>query len=106
DPTVTWRGIAAALGRLDLNRPLPNYPILDPRSGRIAITASVAIQRQFRAAEYARQLLARDICWQLIRATGAYDPRLYNPAPPPGTPPVPAPTPEELNALRWLAQLA
>ncbi len=92
------RATAAALGRIDLNRPLPDYPAPDPATGRITNAAG------FRAAQAARQDLARDVFLRLVKATGAYDPNTYQaPAPPSSYAP---PTPPELDTLRWLAQLA
>lgn len=85
-----WRSAVAALGRLDLNRPLPPYPA--PANGVISDDA------QFSAAEVARQQLAEDIYLRLISVTGAYNPFLdagkHQPAP------------TDVNALRDLAQLA
>src|SRR5207244_1123201 len=52
-----WRSVTAALGRLDLNRPLPPYPA--PVNG--VITDDV----QFNVAEVARQQLAEDIYLRL-----------------------------------------
>jgi hypothetical protein len=83
-----------ALGRLDLNRYLPDYPNPDPKTGRITdLTA-------FTVAQTARQYLAADLFEVLWRATGAGNPALV---PPPGTR---AHEPARWDALRWLAQLA
>ncbi|HXG12395.1 MAG TPA: hypothetical protein VNK04_21745 [Gemmataceae bacterium] len=78
-----------ALRRLDLNRPLPAYP-LGP-DGRIADPTGFAV------AQTARQQLAADILERLRRLTGTGQPA------PPG---MPGYEPARWNALRWLAQLA
>jgi hypothetical protein len=85
---LNMQSIAAALGRLDLNRPLPDYPPLDtnpgnPTYGRITDLVG------FQAATQARQQLANDIFTRLkLVVTGqtANGP--------------------DLNLMRWLAQLA
>lgn len=81
---------ASALGRLDLNRPLPNYPTPDVNSGQY----NPADLPTFYAAQVARQDFAKDIFDRLRLATGAADPMA-----------VAAGTPD-FDALRWLAQLA
>jgi hypothetical protein len=73
-----WRAVIAALGRLDLNRPLPNYPQPDP-TGRITDTTG------FQVAQQARQDFAWDIYQRLLAVTG---------------------NPTDAGAQRWLAQLA
>jgi hypothetical protein len=98
-----WRAVSAALGRLDLNRNLPDYPGLNPVTGRIDLPAGL---EAFQAAQEARQLLAAEIFQRLRAVTGARDPNSPLPAlvePPPGDP---NHNPERWNALRWLAQLA
>ncbi len=92
-----WRSLGAALGRVDLDRPLPDYPAPDA-SGRIGDADG------FLAAQAARQDLARDIFQRLVKVVGVYDPDTYlsetlsvQHAPP---------SPPELHTLRWLAQLA
>jgi hypothetical protein len=89
-PLVDWRALGAALGRVDLNRPLPDYPAPDPVSAQIRTEDLPA----FRRAEDARVQLARDIFERLRLVTGAAPPAQ-----------VPAGSPQ-FNALRWLAQLA
>jgi hypothetical protein len=88
-----WRALSATLGKLDLNRPLPNYP-LPAASGLITDTAG------FMAAQTARVQLARDIFTVLLATTTATPPSAL-----PGTPPAPGTNPG-YDAARWLAQLA
>ena len=92
------RATSAALGRIDLDRPLPDYPAPDPATGLIADTAG------FLVAQTARQQLARDIFLRLIKVTGAYDPTTYQAAAAlsNATPP----NLNDVNTLRWLAQFA
>jgi hypothetical protein len=90
--------------RLDLSRTLPAYP--NPRSATVSTGGRVdfnkaGAQAAFDAAQNARIQLALEIYYRLIRATGAYDPFIYDVK----NYKVP-PTPGELNALRYLAQLA
>ncbi len=89
--TADWRARSASLGRLDLNRPLPRYPV---PTGSDTITDLVG----FRVAQTARQQLAQDIFERLWRVTGAADPAMI-----PGEFGQQA---DQFNALRWLAQLA
>lgn len=99
-----WTNTLAALGSVDLNRPLadyrdlnnaPNQPTPQPLSaGNMANAA---------AAAFDRQSLARDIFARLVAATGANG--TVNPTTgvvTPGT----GITPEQYNALRYLAQVA
>src|SRR5262249_42429746 len=85
--TQDWRANSAALGRLDLNRPLPRYPA---PAGAGVITDLVG----FEVAQKARQQLAEDIFLRLRAVTGVGDLATLTP----GTP--------AFNAARWLAQLA
>ncbi|HEX5271795.1 MAG TPA: hypothetical protein VFW33_14960, partial [Gemmataceae bacterium] len=92
------RATSAALGRLDLDRPLPDYPAPDPATGLITDKAA------FLAAQSARQQFARDIFLRLIKVTGAYDPTTYlAPAPAANADP---PGAADVRTLRWLAQFA
>ena len=85
-----WRAVDAALGRIDLNRPLPDYPAPDAATSRIRdLTA-------FQVAQIARTQLARDIYDRLRKVTGAADP----------TQAFVTGVAGQFNALRWLAQLA
>lgn len=84
-PTPDFRSLIAALGRLDLNRTLPDYPIA---SGAITDMAG------FMAAQTARQDLALDIYNRLRAITGAVDPTTV------------APSSTDFQAVRMLAQLA
>jgi hypothetical protein len=77
--------------RLDLNRPLPDYP--QPVNGVISAT-----DPKFLAAQQARQDFAKDIFDRLRLVTGADD---LSTVPPPSTTPNPS-----KDALRWLAQLS
>jgi hypothetical protein len=113
DPTLpsppflpfSWRSLYASLGRIDLNRPLPDYPRVDQTApptgaavtGRLDLT-NQAVRDAFTIATQARQRMARDIYLGFIKASGGYDPTDPNQ--------VVGPTPEEFNGLRWLAQLA
>jgi hypothetical protein len=91
------RSLAALLGRLDLNRPLPDYP----RPNENGLIKGADALAQFNAAQTARQQLAADIYVRLIQATGAYDPFTHNHQ-----------LVDRMDniakkiALRWLAQLA
>jgi hypothetical protein len=103
-----WRAVTAALGRVDLNRPLPPYPhqgqgLTPPFSNtplagpydRFDDPDRPEAIRQSQAALAARQQLADDIYRRLLAVTGV--------------PPVQDranPTPDELVPRRWLAQLA
>ena len=82
----------APMTRVDVNRPLPDYPAPDPITNKIVDLA------RFAAAQQARQELARDIFLRLVKATGVYDPTRYQIAvfAPPAQP--------DLYTLRWLAQ--
>jgi hypothetical protein len=86
-----WRSILAAIGHLDLNRPLPEYPAPTGTPPTIAATSYGA----FMAAQAARQQLASDIFRVLLSVTMALqDPgSITNPSP-------------QYDAARWLAQLA
>jgi hypothetical protein len=94
DPRVDWRSRVAGLPRLDVNRPLPDYPAPDPATGVVDLT-DLATRRRFQAATAARQGLARDLFLALVTATAATDPRTTRA--PPASPDL---------ALGWLAQLA
>ena len=82
----------APLTRVDVNRPLPDYPAPDPLTRKIVDSAGFAIAQQ------ARQELARDIFLRVVKATGAYDPTRYQ------TTVFAPPMPPDLYTLRWLAQ--
>lgn len=92
-----WTNALAALGSVDLNRPLADYrndtnqPFSQTNMGNAATAASD------------RQALARDVFARLVAATGANG--TVNPTTgvvTPGT----GITPEQYNALRYLAQVA
>jgi hypothetical protein len=85
-----------ALGRLDLNRYLPDYPKPDA-TGQITDLVGFAVAQQ------ARQYFAAEIFERLWRLSGAGNPYLPAALPPPG---VSNHNAERWNALRWLAQLA
>jgi hypothetical protein len=87
----TWRANLMDKPKLDVNRPLPDYPADTNGNGRIDDETNW--QLVFQEAQRARQDLARDIFTYLRWATGAIVP----PPPPPSL---------ETNAQRWLAQLA
>jgi len=83
-----WRSVSAALGRVDLNRPLPPYP-----------AAPASDPAGFMAAQYARTQLAQDIFTVLLKTTMGLDRSAIPAAPAPGSNP-------SYDAMRWLAQLA
>src|SRR4029079_17385019 len=56
----TWRSLSAALGRLNLNRPLTPYPAPVPATGQIDLT-NQANAAQVQYANNDRQQLASDI---------------------------------------------
>src|SRR5262249_21003713 len=87
-----------ALQRIDLNRPLPDYPAPDSTSGQITNVAG------FMCAQTARQQFAQDIFAVLLNVTMG---RSYDPTPSTGgiIPALTAGTPD-YDAARWLAQLA
>ncbi|HLJ95594.1 MAG TPA: hypothetical protein VKU02_20625, partial [Gemmataceae bacterium] len=93
-----WRAATAALGRLDLNRPLPPYPT--PGGNGVINDGDPTTLRRFQAAELARQQLAEDIYIRLINVTGVFNPFL--------DPKLPTHqlNPADISALRALAQLA
>src|SRR5262249_39000036 len=85
-----WRAVTAALGRIDLCRPLPPYPHqgsgkappfgppLTVRNGQPALDIPFAVDapdgpiwRQFVLAQSARQQLAEDVYRRLLAVTGA-----------------------------------
>jgi hypothetical protein len=95
-----WRALMPALGQLDLNRGLPEFPA--PTTSGPYPATSLPV---FRAAQEARKQLARDIFEQLRYAVGARNPTAVAATLP--APPNPPNTPNpEFDALRWLAQLA
>jgi hypothetical protein len=93
------RSLTAALGRIDLSTPLPNYPQADPATGRVSDISG------FLVAQACRQRLAEAIYLRLVKVTGAYDPTALLTASA-IRPNYTLPTPQDLQALRWLAQLA
>jgi hypothetical protein len=90
NPRVDWRAVGAALGRVDLNRHLPDYPAPDPVTAQIRSADLPA----FQLAQDARVQLARDIFERLRLVTGAAPPAQVRVGSP------------QFDALRWLAQLA
>jgi hypothetical protein len=114
---VDGRAITAALGRIDLGRPLPPYPHMGSgtappfgpphttRNGRTALDVPFNVDapdgpiwRQLVAAQEARQRLAEEIYRRLLAVTGVA-PILPDQIPQ-------APPPALLRVRRWLAQLA
>ncbi len=88
--SATGQALTAALGRIDLNRKLPDYPGADGGTMQIP-NGSYA---QFQTAQQARQDFAQEIFDCLRKVTGAGDPNDAS---------LPA---DQKNALRWLAQLS
>jgi hypothetical protein len=89
---ISARSILAALGRVDLNRQLTDYPyVTDPNftTTRRFDTTNPAVMAQVNQANTDRQQFAQDILNRLVVATGA----LYGASPDP-------------KAIQWLAQLA
>ncbi len=114
---VDWRAGSAALGRVNLNRPLPPYPHqgsgkappfgppLTVMGGQVTLTVPFHVDapngpiwKQFLWAQEARQQLANDIYRRLLVVTGVTPLR---PEQHPQAPPA-----EFLRVRRWLAQLA
>jgi hypothetical protein len=97
-----WKSQLGEFLKLDLNRPLPPYPVprQDPSSpARLIIDIdNSGVRYAFEMARLARQEFAREIWLRLIFATGAIDPR--------NAALLAVATPEKINALRYLAQLA
>lgn len=96
----SWKSQLSDMLKLDLNRPLPPYPVprQDPSNpARLVIDVDNAgVLLAFEQARLARQEFALAIWMRLIMATGALNPT--------GT--LAGATPEKINALRYLAQLA
>jgi hypothetical protein len=86
--TPHWRAASAALGRINLNRPLPDYPAPQGNPPQITDLAG------FNKARAARQQLAMEIFTCLQQITGAVPPASATAGSP------------QYNALRWLAQLS
>lgn len=102
DYVAHWRSLLGATLRMDINRLMPDYPELPAAlaTGRITYdTTNPTIVAQYNQAQRARQELARDFYLRLILTTGAIDPTVVTAAD------LPLPV-EQLNALRYLAQLA
>jgi hypothetical protein len=97
----TWRSLSAALGRLNLNRPLTDYPAPAPDTGQIDLTNPANVT-QVQYANHDRQQFANDIFTVLYQATGALGPttayKLANQAN--------NPNPRPFQTLRYLAQIA
>ena len=97
-PGVGWRSLVAALGRVDLNRPLTPYPLPAPQTLPTYNQRfdTPALADQFQQAQRERQQLADDVYNRLLRLAGV-----------PRSAAIPAqPTAAELAVRRWLAQLA
>lgn len=84
--STTWRSLAGAL-RIDLRRSLRNFPDIDATTFRFTDVAAAA------AATSDRQAFAKEIFDRLRMVTGAEAPNDALPA-------------DQMDALRWLAQLA
>jgi hypothetical protein len=114
---MDWRAVSAALGRIDLNRPLPPYPHMGSgqtppfgppltiRNNQIVLDMPFNVDapdgpiwKQFLLAQAARQRLANDIYRRLLIITGV------PPIRPEQRPREPEPS--LLRCRRWLAQLA
>lgn len=97
-----WKSRLGEYLKLDLNRPLPRYPVprQDPSApARLVIDVDNAgVLAAFTEARLARQEFALEIWNRLILTTGAIDPS--------NAALLALATPEKINALRYLAQLA
>jgi hypothetical protein len=108
DFTVNWRALAAALGRIDLNRPLPPFPHMTSGSTKAIVAPNQRFDTNPQAlvanttAMQARQAFANDIYRALLVLTGADAPMNNKGNPLAGNPQ------DLLNlaARRSLAQLA
>jgi hypothetical protein len=92
--TNDWRALDALLGRVDLNRYLPPYPILPPDLASGTPITNTATGSNYDLAEKARQQFAADIFTVLVNVTGANRTATL------------ASSANEYYADRWLAQLA
>lgn len=116
-----WRAINTALSKVDLNRflrPYPHQGTFDPSNTQqpysstylvppgtrfddptmMGVTnAKLSVYQQYQWAEQDRQLLATDIYNRLVAVTGVYVPPVVGGS---------NPTDDQLQPLRWLAQLA
>jgi hypothetical protein len=105
---AAFRNLRAVLAGVDLNRPLADYrdPAsrpADPTTQPWPLSPNSVTIASFNAAWLDRQNLAKDIYARLVVATGAnasFPDATGYPVPNAGI------TPEQMNALRWLAQLA
>lgn len=88
--TADFKALSAALGRIDLNRKMVDYPGVDGTTQQIPAGS----MQQFQDAQADRQQMARDIFNVLRKVTGAADPATATKDTP------------DYDALRWLAQLA
>jgi hypothetical protein len=95
-----WRTapLVTSLRRLNLNRRLPDYPALDPFSGRITDMSGFAV------AQMARHNMASEIFGLLCTVTGAGDP--LSVWPPAAIRVGLLPDSDRWNNFRWLAQLS
>lgn len=111
DFTANWRALAAALGRIDLNRPLPPYPHMASGSTKAIVApnqrfdtnpALIAPGGPVWIATQARQAFANSIYRALLLLTGADVPMVNKANPLAGG----AADIANLAARRWLAQLS
>jgi hypothetical protein len=105
DFTVTWQAVEAALGRIDLNRPLPPCPQTAGTGGRFDTFDTrfptddprYDVPGQYLRALKARQDFANDLYRALLRVTRVPTVPLERRA---------NPSADDLRTRRWLAQLA
>ncbi|HZZ77559.1 MAG TPA: hypothetical protein VFE62_03515, partial [Gemmataceae bacterium] len=95
-----WRSNLGMMLRLNLNRPLTNYPY--PPAGGSTVISTAADIATYKVALADRQRFALDIYTALLRVTGAQDPNSLLPAKLATL----LPTDPNYMAARWLAQLA
>jgi hypothetical protein len=107
-----WRSRLADIGRVDVNRPLEDYPPIVNGDRPNLLGDPTLATKQWRATRD-RVLLARDIFDRLRLATGAADPARFAPPAMTSDPAQTAPTNDpahplrqQFEALRYLAQLA
>jgi hypothetical protein len=96
-----WRSSLADRGRVNLNRPLADYPT--PTAGSRYQASDLA---QYTRADRDRKSLAQDIFERLVYATGAADQTTFNTFASAASDPSPGGSNAQFEALRYLAQLA
>lgn len=101
DFTGDWRSAVSQALRVDLTRPLREYPA----PGASGVITNTAAGSPFDLAQKDRQQFALDLYNALVRVTGARDPNALTPAGALVNPGM-QPTATDYQAARWLAQFA